>query len=348
MPVRSTAHRRPEVGGYLERIVLTHYPNPNMSTTIDARTLFASKEIGKSFRNQNTIAQCVSLSGFGFWTGKDVTIQFRPAPPNSGLVFVRSDLAGQPRIPAIVENREEKPRQTSLVCKGTGVDMVEHVLATLSGLQIDNCEIWTDQPEMPGFDGSSQVFVSALNETEIVAQNAKRPIRVVTKAFHLGNDQTYLNVTTSRRGVCDFRYLLVPGEKYPLKPQQCEFELSPRNFYNELAHTRTFIAQYEAEALLAQGLCQRVTPKNVLVLTEEGPIENSFRYENECARHKTLDMVGDFALLGCDLVGTFESCRGGHSLNAECVRKLFDQTMLLNTESIILPIQERNFFRDVA
>ena len=319
-----------------------------MSTTIDARTLFAGKVIGKSFRNQNTIAKSVSLSGFGFWTGKDVTIQFRPAPPNSGIVFVRSDLAGQPRIPALVEYRVEKPRQTSLVCKGAGVDMVEHVLATFVGLRIDNCEIWTNQPEIPGFDGSSQVFTTALNETGIVTQDVKRPIRIVTRAFHLGDDQTNIVVTTNRRGTCDFRYLLVPGEKYPLKPQRCEFELSPKNFCDELAQTRTFIAQYEAEALLAQGLCQRVTPQNVLVLAEKGPIENSFHYENECARHKTLDMVGDFALLGCDLVGTFESCRGGHSLNAECVRQLFDKTMLLNTENIILPMKERNFFRDVA
>ena len=319
-----------------------------MPTTIDARTLFARKDIGKSFRNQNTIAKNVSLSGFGFWTGKNVTIQFRPSPPNSGIVFVRSDLTGQPRIPALVENREEKPRQTSLVYKGASVDMVEHVLATLAGLRIDNCEIWTDQPEMPGFDGSSREFMAALNETKVVSQDAKRPIRVVTKAFRLGNDQTSMIVTTNCRGVCEFRYSLIPGEEYPLKLQRCEFELSPQNFCNELAHTRTFIAQYEAEALLAKGLCQRVTPQNVLVLTDTGPVENNFRYENECARHKTLDMVGDFALLGCDLVGTFESCRGGHTLNAECVRQLFDKTVLLNSENITLPIQERNFFRDVA
>ena len=324
-----------------------------MSNTIDARALFAHKEIGKAFRNQNTIARCVSLTGFGFWTGKDVTLQFRPAPPNSGLVFVRSDLFGQPRIPALVENREEKPRQTSLVCNNARegdarVDMVEHVLAALSGLRIDNCEIWTDQPEMPGFDGSSQPFVTALKESGIVAQPAKRPVRVVTRAFFVGNDHSHLVVTTNRQGKCEFCYTLIPEEKYPLPMQRCEFEHMPENFSEELARTRTFITKPEADALLAQGLCQRVTPKNVLVLTDEGPIENSFLYEDECARHKILDMTGDFALLGCDLVGTFESFRGSHSLNAECVRQLLEKTMLLNADDITQSCQEQGFFREVA
>jgi UDP-3-O-acyl N-acetylglucosamine deacetylase len=319
-----------------------------MFTTIDARSLFANKEAGKSFRNQNTIAQSVSLSGFGFWSGKDVTIQFRPALPNSGLVFVRTDIFGQPCIPAVVGNRTEKPRQTSLACRGVGVDMVEHVLAALYALQIDNCEIWTDQPEMPGFDGSSQVFVAALSETKIVAQPAKRPIRLVTRAFHIGDKHSYMIVTTNRRRACDFHYTLIPEDNYPLQMQRCQFELTPEKFCDELARTRTFIAQHEADALLAQGLCQRVTPQNVLVLSESGLVDNNFLYENECARHKTLDMIGDFALLGCDLVGTVESFRGGHSLNAECVRQLLDKTMFLKAEDFVLSGQEQDFFREAA
>jgi UDP-3-O-acyl-N-acetylglucosamine deacetylase len=117
-----------------------------------------------------------------------------------------------------------------------------------------------------------------------------------------------------------------------------------------MAQTRTFIAKKEADALLAQGLCQRVTPQNVLLLSESGPVDNSFRYENECARHKTLDMVGDFALLGCDLVGTFESFRGGHSLNADCVQMLIEKTMLLHADDMPQSnsCRNRDFFRDAA
>jgi len=319
-----------------------------MSATIDARSLFAGKEFGPSFRNQHTIADSVTLTGFGFWTGKDVSIQFRPAPPNSGIVFVRSDLFGLPRIPALVCYREEKPRQTSLVCRGTRVDMVEHVLAALYGLQIDNCEIWTDQPEMPGFDGSSRVFVAALDQAGIVTQSAKRPVRIVTRAFHIGTKQSYMIITTNRQGNCEFQYTLIPEAKYPIQTQRCQLEVTPENFREELARTRTFIAKHEADALLAQGLCQRVTPQHLLVLTDEGPLDNRFLYENECARHKTLDMVGDFALLGFDLVGTFESFRGGHSLNAECVRQLLEKTLLLDPETVGQSCQEHGCFREAA
>jgi UDP-3-O-acyl-N-acetylglucosamine deacetylase len=227
--------------------------------------------------------------------------------------------------------------------------MVEHVLAALHGLRIDNCEIWTDQPEMPGFDGSSQVFVNALNEAGIVSQAAKRSVRVVTRAFHLGAKWSYIIVTTNRRGGSELRYTLIPEEKYPLETQRCQVDLSPESFCSELARTRTFISKREANALLSQGLCQRVTPQNVLVLTEKGPLENSFLFDNECARHKTLDLVGDLALLGSDLVGTIESFRGGHSLNAECVRQILDRTMLLDAETIAKSCcQEQDFFREAA
>ena len=319
-----------------------------MFTTIDARTQIVTKEFNSSFRNQNTIAEDVTLTGFGFWTGKDVTLRFRPAPPNSGLAFIRKDLPGNPRIPARVEFRTDKPRQTSLMCKEVGVDMVEHVLAALYGLQIDNCEIWTDQPEMPGFNGSSQVFVDALRDTKIVAQPAKRNIRVVTRAFYIGNDETYMIATTNQHGNCEFQYTLVPAATYPIQTQRYRLEITKENFCKELAPTRTFLAKYEADELLAKGLCQRVTPQNVLVLTESGPMENSFRYDNECARHKMLDMVGDFALLGSDLVGTFESFRGGHTLNTECVRQLLAKTMLIESDKVAESCREEEILRDAA
>ena len=93
---------------------------------------------------------------------------------------------------------------------------------------------------------------------------------------------------------------------------------------------RTFITKREADYLLAQGLCGRVTARDLLVLDDGGPIDNSFRFENECARHKILDMIGDFSLTTCDWVGTFKSYRGGHALNAECVRQLLDNSLLLD------------------
>ncbi|MDR1964269.1 MAG: UDP-3-O-acyl-N-acetylglucosamine deacetylase [Planctomycetaceae bacterium] len=305
----------------------------SISSTIDAVSLF-SGSLKEKFRFQNTIAQRVIIRGFGFWTGEDVCLELRPAEPDTGIVFVRSDLSGTPRIPALVEYREEKPRQTSLANGKARVDMVEHLLAALKALQIDNCEIWTDRPEMPGFDGSSRPFIFVLKQAEILTQPTLRKIRVVTRSFRVGNESQRINVLPNRSGFNSYQYTLVPGEGYAIDKQDYQFDLAPQSFCDEIMSCRTFLSKREANYLLEKGLCQRVTPKDVLVLTEHGPLDNTFRFSNECARHKILDMVGDFSLVDCDWVGTFESWRGGHSLNAECVKQLLENTMLLD-ESFI-------------
>lgn len=299
------------------------------SSTIAVSPLFTDS-LQKNFRLQNTIARSAAVHGFGFWTGEDVNLEFRPAQPGTGVVFVRSDLPGEPRIPSLVSNREEKPRQTSLVYGEARVDMVEHVLAAVKALQIDNCEICVDRPEMPGFDGSSRPFFLALEHVGIVRQPAMKKVRLVTRAFRIGSDQQWIEVLPNRAGVNSYHYTLIPGQGYYLDNQEFDFDLSPESFCGELMSSRTFLSKQEADYLLRQGLCSRVTPKDVLVLTEQGPLENEFRYSEECARHKILDMVGDFSLVDCDWIGTFRSYRGGHALNAECVKQLLDNTLLLD------------------
>ncbi|MDR3234637.1 MAG: UDP-3-O-acyl-N-acetylglucosamine deacetylase [Planctomycetaceae bacterium] len=309
-----------------------------MSSIINIQSAFP-QTIRQSFRLQNTIAQSVSLCGFGFWTSEDVTLQFRPGRINSGIVFIRSDIDGSPSVPALVEYREEKPRQTSLVNAALSsgavrVDMVEHLLAAVKALRIDNLEIWTDRPEMPGFDGSSRFFFDALKEAGIAEQPAFRPLRVVTESFRIGDSTHYIAVSPHPHGLNSYRYSLVPEAGYPLEAQDYRFDLSPSNFDWELADSRTFVAKSEADHLSANGLCRRVTPKDVLVLSENGPVENTFRYKEECARHKVLDMVGDFSLTNCDIAGTIESYRGGHSLNADCLREIVRRSMLLTDEYV--------------
>lgn len=298
-------------------------------STIALTPLF-SGTFRQSFRLQNTIADRVRLEGFGFWTGRDVTLEFRPAAPGEGIVFVRVDLEGEPRIRASVAHREEKPRQTSLVNGAARVDMVEHVLAAVKALQIDNCEIRTDQAEMPGFDGSSRPFFRALEQAKIVRQPAVRTVRLVTRAFRVGDENQWIDVMPSRNGGNAFHYTLVPDRGYALPQQEYHFEFSPDAFREQIMASRTFLAKSEADYLLEKGLCQRVTPRDVLVLTDEGPLENEFRFPDECVRHKILDMVGDFSLGDCDWIGVFQSYRGGHALNAECVKQLLDNTLLLD------------------
>jgi UDP-3-O-[3-hydroxymyristoyl] N-acetylglucosamine deacetylase len=269
-------------------------------------------------RNQRTIAGPAAVCGIGYWSGREVRVEFRPAPPDAGITFVRADLDGRPRIPALVDNRVETPLRTTLCVGQAVVGMVEHVMAALGGLQIDNCEVWVDQPEMPGCDGSSLPFVEALQAAGIVAQGAVRPAFRVGQVLRLGDQHSWIEV----RPCPVLQYELDYGVGNPIGRQTLEVALSPRHFHMNLAPSRTFLLESEALALRAQGLGPHVTCRDLLIFGRDGPIDNPLRFPDECVRHKLLDLVGDLTLAGCDLVGRFIAHRSGHRLNAELLRNL--------------------------
>ncbi len=278
---------------------------------------------------QRTIAGPVTVAGFGYWSGRDVCLEFRPAPADSGIVFVRADLAGCPRIAAWIGHRCETPRRTSLQCGSAAVEMVEHVLAALAGLGIDNCEVWSDQPEMPGVDGSALPFVEALERAGIVELDAPRARRVVQKPIRLGTAKSWIEARPARSPGTYLSYALDYGPQSPIPCQSHRVGLSPEVFRRELAPCRTFMLREEAEWLLAQGYGTRAGPRDLLVFGPEGPIENTLRFPNECARHKVLDMVGDLALAQAQWIGEFRAYRSGHRLNAELVRRLIQEAPLV-------------------
>ncbi len=264
----------------------------------------------------------MSLTGFGYWSGRDVRVEFRPAPENTGLVFVRTDLARRVAIPAAVVNRIETPRRTTLRSQGATVEMTEHVLAALAGLQIDNCEVWVDQPELPGCDGSSQPFVDCLEQAGVVVQQSERSLLRVREITRVGNDESWIEARPSPQGELTVRYRLDYGIGSAIGRQTLQLAISPDTFRHELANCRTFMLKTEADWLLEQGLGSRATLKDLLVFDTDGPIDNELRFQDECVRHKMLDLVGDLALAGCDLIGHFVAHRSGHRLNAELVRVL--------------------------
>jgi len=270
-------------------------------------------------RNQRTLLVTAAVEGVGYWSGRDVRVEFRPAEPRQGIVFVRSDLPGRPRIRAVVENRIEMPRRTVLRSGGASVEMVEHVMAALAGMHVDNCEVWVDQAEMPGCDGSALAFVAAIQQAGIVEQNVPRDLFVVRQALRLGNDECWIEARPVAGGKTVIHYELDYGSGSPIGRQSLEVTLSPRFFHVSLASSRTFLLQREAAALQERGLGQRTTFNDLLIFDADGPIGNALRFPDECVRHKILDMVGDLALAGCDLVGRFAAYRSGHRLNAELV-----------------------------
>lgn len=275
-----------------------------------------------SLRKQRTIRRTAEAAGFGYWSGRDIRLEFRPAEADCGIVFVRRDLPGCPRIPASLGYRVEVPRRTSLRRGEANVEMVEHVMASLSGLQIDNCEIWVDQAEMPGMDGSAIDFVEALSAAGIVEQHAPRAALVVSQPVRLGSDECWIEARPVQSPTTVVRYDLDYGLGNPIGRQAFEIALSPESFCRELAPCRTFMLKAEAEFLLSQGMGQRTSTRDLLVYGEEGPIDNEERFPDECVRHKVLDMVGDLALVPCDLVGRFSALRTGHKHNAELLRAL--------------------------
>lgn len=280
--------------------------------------------LSQPLRHQRTIGSAAQVQGFGYWSGKDVRVEFRPAPADSGVVFVRDDLAPPVRIPVHVAQRVEVPRRTVLSRGGGSVEMVEHILAALAGLNIDNCEVWVDAAEMPGCDGSSLAFVEAIQKAGAVEQPAMRSLLIVEDTTRVGDEHSWVEAHPSRIDGFSLKVRIDYG-RGPIGRQSVHFVVTPGSFARELAPARTFLTKPEADWLLKQGLGARATPADLLVFGDRGPIDNPLRYEDECARHKALDLIGDLALSGCDLVGHFVAYCSGHRLNAELVRVLLTE-----------------------
>ena len=262
------------------------------------------------------------MTGFGYWSGRDVTVELRPAPPGSGIVFVRGDTDRPRRITAEVRQRIEVPRRTTLAGDGTQVEMVEHILAALFGLAVDNCEIICNASEMPGLDGSCLPVVAAIEEAGIVEERSTRRRLIVTEVTRVGDEDSWVEARPAKTNSLSVEYKLDYGPNNPIGRQTIELAVTPSTFAKELAPARTFILEDEAAWLRSRGLGTRVTNKDLLVFGPEGLIDNELRFENECVRHKALDLIGDLALAGCDLVGRFIAHKSGHRLNAELVKVL--------------------------
>lgn len=275
-------------------------------------------------RSQRTISREAEVRGIGFLTGSDVRVRFRPAEADSGIVFVRSDLPEQPRVPAHVRHVIPRQRRTTLQQGEAVVEMVEHVMAALSGMNIDNCVVELDAAETPGCDGSSLAFTEALQHAGVVEQDRPRQALVIDRPITVRDGDASLTAFPGGDDRLVVTYNLDYGQHTPIGRQSLFLEITPDVFRGELASSRTFLLEPEAHALRQAGVGSRTTARDLLVFGPEGPIDNQLRYPDECVRHKMLDVVGDLALLGIDLAGHVVAHRSGHHLNADLVRKLHE------------------------
>jgi UDP-3-O-acyl N-acetylglucosamine deacetylase len=285
-------------------------------------------------RCQRTLRRAATVEGFGYFSGRDVRIEFRPAPVGAGVTFVRRDLGNAPHIGVSPALRIDVPRRTTLERHGVRVEMVEHILATLAGLRIDNCDLAVDAAEMPGCDGSALPFVEALDAAGVVEQEAPvRQIRV-EQAIRVGDSNSWIEARPTRGAGLSIAFELDYGSHTTIGRQLFAVAVSPESFRTELAPCRTFLLEEVARAMVAQGIGRRVTPQNLLIFGPAGPIDNQLRFDNECARHKVLDVVGDLALTGCEIVADVVAYRSGHKLHAELAARLLKQAEISSDQRL--------------
>lgn len=284
-------------------------------------------ESGDDWQRQRTIREAVRLRGRGYLSGAEVTLEFRPAAEHTGVVFVRTDLPGSPAVPATIGSVVPRQRRTAIACGDAVIEMVEHVMAALAGLAIDNCVVAIDGPETPGCDGSSLDFVKALQSTEIVLQRPLARVVKVDRELALTEGEMSISIAPSDRAGFSIDYEL----NYPNAPvigrQRQRFDLEPGSFERELAPARTFVLDHEAEMLKAAGIGRHCTAQDLLIFGPDGPIDNALRFSDEPVRHKMLDVLGDLSLAGLRIHGRVKAYRSGHTLNAALVRRMIEASM---------------------
>ena len=200
--------------------------------------------------------------------------------------------------------------------------MVEHILATLAGLEIDNCDVGVDQIEMPGCDGSALEFVQAIDSVGTIEQRREAPRLEVTETVRHSFGDAWIEARPAHAGEYTVQFELEYPHDAVIGRQTARMKVTPELFRREIAPCRTFVLEREAEEMVRRGLGKGITPRDLLVFDDHGPIDNRLRFPNECARHKVLDVIGDMALTGCLVVGHIVAHRSGHRLHAALAGEL--------------------------
>ncbi|MEZ6130003.1 MAG: UDP-3-O-acyl-N-acetylglucosamine deacetylase [Planctomycetaceae bacterium] len=277
-------------------------------------------------RPQQTLARPAVFQGRSLFHGFDVTATILPADSSTGIVFRRTDLSDVPDIPATVESLTKVPRRTALAsCKEAVVETVEHLMAALAGLQIDNCVVEIDAPELPSYDGSCRDFCDGILQAGIVQQDERASlVRISAPAQVRADDgRQSLLIRPYAFSCAAITYQLHYGSRSPLEAQTFSAELSPEYFYEHISAARTFVLESEIAALKKLGYGRHLTAKDIVVVDDDGTHRNSLRWPDEAARHKLLDCLGDLALCGSGFAGHVTACRSGHHLNQELAGLLF-------------------------
>ena len=270
-------------------------------------------------RPQTTLRTAVSIEGVGLHSGHPVTAHFRPAPANTGIVFVRRDHPATP-IPALLSSASTFDYATTLSAGGVSVGTVEHALSAAVGEGLDNCRIEIDGPEVPILDGSALPFVRLFHAAGFERLDASvRPFSPAAPVRVERGDRFVSYAPDGAGLTIDYE---IDFDHPAVGRQQLSLTVRPEEYSSKIAPARTFGFARDVEDLRARGLARGGSLQNAVVLDERGILSGPLRFRDEFVRHKILDLLGDLALLGRPLHGHLRVRRGGHALHIEFARAL--------------------------
>lgn len=273
-------------------------------------------------RIQKTIAKEASCSGIGVHSGQVVNLSVKPAPINHGIQFVRSDLPNLPRIPARFNKVIDTSLATVIGTDGFIISTIEHLMAAFTGLSIDNALVEVNSYELPIMDGSAGPFTRMIKTAGIRRQTAPRCFLVVNAPLELEENDKFVGIYPAPhfRVTCSIEF-----DHPVIRTQQYSVVIYGNHFEKQIADARTFGFLHEQEYMKKFGLGQGASLDNVVVIDQKEVLnKDGLRFKDEFVRHKLLDCIGDFSLLGLPILGHIVAKRSGHAFNHAFVEKLFD------------------------
>lgn len=289
---------------------------------------------------QRTLGKDVSFSGVGLHSGKTVRLTLKPAPVNHGIKFVRKDLPDDPTIPARFNCVVDTSLATVIGSDGVIVSTIEHLMACLGGLSIDNVIVELDSYEVPVMDGSAGPFTRMIMAAGIQKQEAPRHFFVLKEPIELKQDGKFVGAypDTTFKITCniDFEHPLI-------RKQSCSIEVEDHTFEREISSARTFGFLQEVEYMKRYGLARGGSLDNALVIDDNDILnKDGLRYRDEFVRHKLLDCIGDFSLLGMPILAHIVTIKSGHAFNHAFLEKFFRhkaswQTLTLSESAELIP-----------
>ncbi len=269
---------------------------------------------------QRTLAASASLEGTSLHTGEKVTLTMSPAPPNSGILFRRIDLDDQPFIPAVVDNVQQVERATTIAVGSVKVHTVEHVISALTGMGVDNAIIEMNANEPPIGDGSAAPYVECIKTAGITDQDQLCSVFEVRDPIHIEvGDGSLITIVPDKA----FRISCTQVGPEGKMTQYFSTEVTPEIYEKEIAPARTFVFYEDVEPLLEKGLIKGGSLENAVVVRDNSVLSKEpLRFENEFARHKVLDVIGDLMLAGKRIMGHVICVKPGHGPNTQMARRL--------------------------